>query len=1466
MKQFHIRHESGADMQKKTKKRIMAGAVILLAAGILSLSVFYICTSSWVICNHWLPLISRMTGTHISARRVEISFLSAKKNVLVKNLIIVRKNGLTSVIQKAELSVSIPGMIFGNYTIDDVDISGMQITLLKKAEKSGKNEVIHPVKTVEKPPEAHLVPVQENKPSVQPPPEPLKKKSLLSRLVIKRLHIADAVIHYSHESVGRSMSMRIEELELSEFGADRNIKFSMKSVLSADCGTGLNLKSLPLTLAADCVTDEKMIPHEMALDVCVKDVRGTSMGVDLSPLGVTMKIRAMRNGDELIKIKGFELIETFGEGRLSRLSVTGEFEPETKRADISLNAHFKSSQLLQIIGSAFADIRFDGFEAGYLSKLECRNGVGTHSGTLSASAENIRRGDKSTDGTGAVSMLLEHVTGFDLAHHTMTLEKGKVSVSHDGKQVVHAQNASAIQMRGPGGKWFPDIKSISLDIAVSSFPLRLLNVASGNRFEAGNMDANIVFRPVAGKPECRASASLKIENMKLVNMEKTLPAHMNVNGKIETVFQQGRPIRLEESSLYLTSGTTAAASLRVSGAVDTANHSLKLSGRAAINSAALTDTPALKDSGAFKTVLGMLENQPSGIDLSWSIEYWIRTGKISVNSAEASMSTINNGLIMAKLSPWTYSPTESQAKQSLRFSLECTGLALQLLDWIDKKSGNKFRMRLGTSSAITYDFNGKKLSAAGKLSADKAGFIAETLKEKTLSAEYELTLSNGNDLNVKKLILRTDDIFQGSGTFMMDIGNLAFKASAEITKSDKHIAAGIVRLATAPDCVPDFFLSAPENSVVKARSLLSCSIAGKELKIFPGEVNISAPDGGHISASLQSGIEFTWKGGFRQKSSYKVILDSEKYPLTTFNSYFPPSTGFKFRSGRITTKSDVTMTNIYENIMVSGTVSMQDMAYSANDFESMPLNYNISTNSFRIDEYASYLKTDRFMLEAVNGRSSANISANGTFALNRKRPEDFNLIINHLDERAVNSIPADLVKNMQLRKLMLSGFIHSARKPDSKTSETKLSLEIHDFQSEKLTGADSKIIPFSGKVDIDLKKSPETLLVKKFTIDLGANETPLANLIVEGNIIKSAGDRKTQTFRITSSGIDAHALASILRKNGNGNGAVNAKQHAQAAHKEKRSARTSEVPTATPPATTAAKGQGDASARPEMVHDESMTAVIDLDLKNITYTKNLQAECTGTIDFKNNRFSTDNLTFNVNRTPIVIIGFVDVSDPSGYVYEASTNFRRFQMPPAVRAFNPEMEKDFRGEITTAELYVRGKGLSSKDIDKNLVGSAKVKMRDLSIPFQLKNSMLMAKILFIPLQYTPTLLELSSKKTFTKNGISAFMDKTKNIIEGRDNIDFRDARFSVRARNGIIIIDEFVFNGDMIKAENITGTIKMDDGALNLKTETEMGPVIMPVTFTGTLEEPSPDIRAFLIDFLKRNTFNLLKTPLSLLTE
>lgn len=227
------------------------------------------------------------------------------------------------------------------------------------------------------------------------------------------------------------------------------------------------------------------------------------------------------------------------------------------------------------------------------------------------------------------------------------------------------------------------------------------------------------------------------------------------------------------------------------------------------------------------------------------------------------------------------------------------------------------------------------------------------------------------------------------------------------------------------------------------------------------------------------------------------------------------------------------------------------------------------------------------------------------------------------------------------------------------------------------------------------------------------------------------------------------------------------------------------------------------------------------------------------------------------------IGNLQLQGMFGSSFQCSGTCTDLDLEPYLSILSPTSQ--VRTEVPRAEFHITGSDFSAAALSKDLKIRLIAELKDLSIPISLNRESRILRLVLIPVEAMPPLVELLEMKWRLKNHVNRCLNTVESIISGQQNLNFRQAKMDLSVEEGRLKISDFTLVGSDIEMESIQGYLDLGTEELNIRTVLIVRGIKLPLKFQGSLNQPKAYFKDALKDFMLMNT-PLLDKMEKLLTE
>lgn len=240
---------------------------------------------------------------------------------------------------------------------------------------------------------------------------------------------------------------------------------------------------------------------------------------------------------------------------------------------------------------------------------------------------------------------------------------------------------------------------------------------------------------------------------------------------------------------------------------------------------------------------------------------------------------------------------------------------------------------------------------------------------------------------------------------------------------------------------------------------------------------------------------------------------------------------------------------------------------------------------------------------------------------------------------------------------------------------------------------------------------------------------------------------------------------------------------------------------------------------------------------------NLSVE--GPLSVNRRTLQIENMKISANDSPVALRLMLAERDGDWY-YEGSLLGERLALAPLFRFFDGNTA-GVSGTLESLNLAFSGKGLTETELKRNLNGTLRTSVRNLSFPARNERTESFLNLLTIPLKAVPQVEERISPETLPAD-FQALRSELLAVAEGKKNLRFDSGVLDASVSNGVLTLNKFEFEGGTLKRESVTGTVELLSGKLNLDAMLELAQTTIPLSVRGKLRKPQLDITKSLVKF------------------
>lgn len=613
----------------------------------------------------------------------------------------------------------------------------------------------------------------------------------------------------------------------------------------------------------------------------------------------------------------------------------------------------------------------------------------------------------------------------------------------------------------------------------------------------------------------------------------------------------------------------------------------------------------------------------------------------------------------------------------------------------------------------------------------------------------------------------------------------------------------------------------------------NCDLKSKKGGLSEFELKIARRDAGSLTLALAKPLSTSWENGLEtlRSESIETTLVADALGLDAVNAFLPKNSSFKFLAGRLDAKLDVTVEKLSRLLKIKGNLNGLEAKFTAGGktYGALSMKNDLDLT---LSNYLSLGARRWKTVMETGGERALALNLNGDVAFSPLKG-NVSLAVDHLDQQAFRLAAMD----SPVKTMAATGSFNAAL---NGSSDIKLTgdvvlrdIRLKPATETSLNDLDGKPeTVFEGTASLDVKRRLGGVDIGQFVCDVSGNEAKLVNLSIVGDVALPMSSGRTK-LEIKSNGVDVKALQDMTAKK-----TVPGEDDSEIGDEKKESK-------PYPPKEPAANNMG------------GMKLLAVLDLTNITYGEHVAAECDGKVAIDQGKITVSPMTIAVNGSPVNLDGFMDMSVADGYPYSIDCSLTDFSLKGILKQFaKTKNDSEFQGEISSLGINLEGKGFTPRNVNEHLKGTAKAEFANLSTPLQSLDNQFI-QVMFLPLRVLANIQNLIPNLSMSKD-LAKARDISKAILDNTRNIQFDKGVLAATIDRGKLDLSKCDFTGNPIRELSLRGDMDVaSPNAINFKSKLSASGVIIPLDIRGTLKSPKPDMKTFLIDFVKANTLNIL---------
>ena len=585
---------------------------------------------------------------------------------------------------------------------------------------------------------------------------------------------------------------------------------------------------------------------------------------------------------------------------------------------------------------------------------------------------------------------------------------------------------------------------------------------------------------------------------------------------------------------------------------------------------------------------------------------------------------------------------------------------------------------------------------------------------------------------------------------------------------------------------------------------------------------------GKRSLSAGTSADFLWKYDVRKKA----VTGTGSLELRTADLDLPEIAGLLNASGRFPLKSGLFSLALKaapagNGVVLHGNASLKKFLSSLGDVPAAPLDL-ASVFSLKIGMEPLGIALESCRLTGETGHRKFLVADLKFSAPDLKAgfPMTAEAVVSELNEQLFAVVPFRMLRNGSVSRL----------KTEMNAGWRR---ENNDYQTFSVSGTVDGLSAAEAEPSLELSFGSRVALkennlrIDALSLTASEQHRDFLDLNLSGDLRLPAGDGRSR-LRIASQFLDAEKLQRLVRQ-------LN--------------------PGSSPPASVSAGKPRSSPERlprkePAPLDLSAYNGIVDFAFEKIQYTDDVALSLHGPLEIDGSRIAAESLKLSANGSPVNLRFSVDTGFADGYVYDLAFSMKNLLLPPLIKAAMNGKDYGVTGTIASVDLKFEGKGFAPLNFKKNLKGRVKASTADLSFPAPSAEVIDALNLLFIPLNAVPDLTDALNLDALTGD-LKTLSDNVSGILDGSKNVEFDQGTMDVSVSEGIVFLNQFLFEGGTLKSENLTGKVNLLTGGLDLSASLNLGLLVIPMKLGGTFARPRPDYKDFLVQFTKENVETLL---------
>lgn len=258
---------------------------------------------------------------------------------------------------------------------------------------------------------------------------------------------------------------------------------------------------------------------------------------------------------------------------------------------------------------------------------------------------------------------------------------------------------------------------------------------------------------------------------------------------------------------------------------------------------------------------------------------------------------------------------------------------------------------------------------------------------------------------------------------------------------------------------------------------------------------------------------------------------------------------------------------------------------------------------------------------------------------------------------------------------------------------------------------------------------------------------------------------------------------------------------------------------------------------------------VSFDLKNIGYGRLIKGGLIGRITGKGGEWTLETSKSTLNGSPLELTAAIDTGKAGGYPFSMAGKLEGQPVAPYLAAFAGDWLARSTGEVNV-DLKAEGRGFTAASLVKHLKADMFAELRDTVLPTNIAEIQFL-RLIFIPLELLSNIKKLAPAMGENSGELNKVVDFAQDLYENSKQLSFSKGVVAVNCRDGVVNIEKMGLYGNEIESVELNGKINLD-GGIDIASVMKIAGLVVPVEVEGTLENPKPRYRKFMVEVIKTN--------------